>query len=634
MRRAVTGEVGDVVRTWCDADAVCFDVDSTVCLDEGIHELADFCGAGQAVAQWTAKAMAGSVAFEEALAARLSLFKPSIEQVQDCIEQRPPRISSGIAELIEKLKARNTDVYLVSWGFRQMIKPVALELGVPLENIFANQFPVRNLWRKCRYKSVVMIGDGATDLEARQPSGADFFICYGGVQMREDYMAGRKEKHVPIACQATSGRITRSKAAVSRTRSGAAPSVPLPLKDKQKHAATGKMKRGASDENSYADAGASAPQPKKRMVLKNVTNISCANACKKCTAVTKLQPGPSQKVGQSINKQCSNKIPKLLPLAAGESLFVNDSNSAEETQKVYLLAQKKKQTVLVENKGALPLQNIEQNRDIAFHEAFFEERNARNKLETAALKAGDSDDLNIVDIDKNNVDPQMCVTYVAEIYRNLMASETPFCAYLIPQLIRRPRPNYMETLQRDITTSMRGLLIDWLVEVSEEYKLVADTLYLTVYLIDQFLSQNFIEMQKLQLLGITSMLIASKYEEFCAPSVEEFCTITDSTYQKAEVLEMERKVLDDLGFHLSVPTANIFLRRFLRAAQASCINPTLEYYTSYKSSNIRMCVCALQKLQHNTNNCPLKSIREKYGQQKFECVANLRSPELLQSLFT
>ena len=45
-------------------------------------------------------------------------------------------------------------------------------------------------------------------------------------------------------------------------------------------------------------------------------------------------------------------------------------------------------------------------------------------------------------------------------------------------------------------------------------------------------------------------------------------------------------------------------------------NPTLEHYTSYKSSNIRMCVCALQELQHNTNNCPLKSIREKYGQQK------------------
>jgi hypothetical protein len=47
-------------------------------------------------------------------------------------------------------------------------------------------------------------------------------------------------------------------------------------------------------------------------------------------------------------------------------------------------------------------------------------------------------------------------------------------------------------------------------------------------------------------------------------------------------------------------------------------NPTLEHYTSYKSSNIRMCVCALQELQHNTNNCPLKSIREKYGQPKVQ----------------
>jgi len=101
----------------------------------------------------------------------------------------------------------------------------------------------------------------------------------------------------------------------------------------------------------------------------------------------------------------------------------------------------------------------------------------------------------------------------------------------------------METLQKDITTSMRGLLIDWLVEVADEYKLVADTLYLTVYLIDQFLSQNCIEMQKLQLLGITSMLIASKYEEFCAPSVEEFCIITDSTYQRLRFWKWSVKCL-------------------------------------------------------------------------------------------
>jgi len=127
------------IETLRNADAVCFDVDSTVILDEGIDELADFCGAGKAVAEWTAKAMTGTVPFEEALAARLSLIKPSLSQVEECLEKRPPRISPGMADLVKKLKSNNIDVFLVSGGFRQMIKPVAFELGIPPENITANQ---------------------------------------------------------------------------------------------------------------------------------------------------------------------------------------------------------------------------------------------------------------------------------------------------------------------------------------------------------------------------------------------------------------------------------------------------------------------------------------------------------------
>ncbi|XP_066337434.1 uncharacterized protein [Miscanthus floridulus] len=78
------------IETLRNADAVCFDVDSTVILDEGIDELADFCGAGRAVAEWTAKAMTGTVPFEVALAARLSLIKPSLSQVEECLKRRPP----------------------------------------------------------------------------------------------------------------------------------------------------------------------------------------------------------------------------------------------------------------------------------------------------------------------------------------------------------------------------------------------------------------------------------------------------------------------------------------------------------------------------------------------------------------
>lgn len=45
----------EILELWKNGDAVCFDVDSTVCLDEGIDELAEFCGAGKAVAEWTAR---------------------------------------------------------------------------------------------------------------------------------------------------------------------------------------------------------------------------------------------------------------------------------------------------------------------------------------------------------------------------------------------------------------------------------------------------------------------------------------------------------------------------------------------------------------------------------------------------
>ncbi|PPR85150.1 hypothetical protein GOBAR_AA35536 [Gossypium barbadense] len=187
----------EVLELWRSADAVCFDVDSTVCVDEGIDELAEFCGAGKAVAEWTARAMGGSVPFEEALSARLSLFKPSLAQVQNFLNKRPPRISPGIEELVKKLKARNTDVYLISGGFRQMINLLfgssgeflGFDANEPTSRSGGKATAVQQIRKVKGYKALVMIGDGATDLEARKPGGANLFICYAGVQHRESVAA-------------------------------------------------------------------------------------------------------------------------------------------------------------------------------------------------------------------------------------------------------------------------------------------------------------------------------------------------------------------------------------------------------------------------------------------------------------
>ncbi|XP_021815354.1 cyclin-A2-1-like [Prunus avium] len=86
----------------------------------------------------------------------------------------------------------------------------------------------------------------------------------------------------------------------------------------------------------------------------------------------------------------------------------------------------------------------------------------------------------------------------------------------------------MEKVQKDANANMRAVLVDWLVEVVEEYKLLPDTLHLSVSYIDKYLSINVDNNQKHQLLGVASMFIASKYEEITPPNVDELCDITEN----------------------------------------------------------------------------------------------------------
>lgn len=125
----------------------------------------------------------------------------------------------------------------------------------------------------------------------------------------------------------------------------------------------------------------------------------------------------------------------------------------------------------------------------------------------------------------------------------------------------RPKPMYMRK-QPDISHSMRTVLIDWLVEVGEEYRLQSETLCLAVSYIDRFLSVMSVVRAKLQLVGTAAMFIAAKYEEIYPPDVGEFVYITDNTYTKTQVLRMEQLILKVLKFDLCVPTTSIFLNAY------------------------------------------------------------------------
>ena len=98
------------------------------------------------------------------------------------------------------------------------------------------------------------------------------------------------------------------------------------------------------------------------------------------------------------------------------------------------------------------------------------------------------------------------------------------------------------TVQADINPSMRSILIDWLVEVAEEYKLASETLYLCTNYLDRYLSRKIVNRSQLQLLGIVCMLIASKFEEIYAPAVDEFVYISDNTYSKDEVILISKMI--------------------------------------------------------------------------------------------
>ncbi|KAI5071067.1 hypothetical protein GOP47_0013318 [Adiantum capillus-veneris] len=161
-------------------------------------------------------------------------------------------------------------------------------------------------------------------------------------------------------------------------------------------------------------------------------------------------------------------------------------------------------------------------------------------------------------IDIHDVGNQLAVLdYVEDIYSFYRKAEIQSCV----------SPEYMAR-QSDINEKMRAILNDWLIEVHLKFKLMPETLYLTINLIDRFLACNLVMRKNLQLVGVTAMLLACKYEEIWAPEIKDFVKICDKAYTREQLLEMEKLMLNKLKFNLTVPTPYVFLVRFLKAASS------------------------------------------------------------------
>uniref|UniRef100_A0A8C3C6B7 Cyclin-A2 n=1 Tax=Cairina moschata TaxID=8855 RepID=A0A8C3C6B7_CAIMO len=239
----------------------------------------------------------------------------------------------------------------------------------------------------------------------------------------------------------------------------------------------------------------------------------------------------------------------------------------------------------------------------------------------------------------------------------------------------KPKIGYMKK-QPDITNNMRAILVDWLVEVGEEYKLQNETLHLAVNYIDRFLSSMSVLRGKLQLVGTAAMLLASKFEEIYPPEVAEFVYITDDTYNKKQVLRMEHLILKVLSFDLAAPTINQFLTQYFLHQQTNAkveslsmylgeltlidADPYLKYLpsviaaaafhlagytitgqtwpeslckvTGYTLEHIKPCLMDLHRTYLKAAQHTQQSIREKYKSTKYHGVSLIDPPETLNLL--
>lgn len=179
----------------------------------------------------------------------------------------------------------------------------------------------------------------------------------------------------------------------------------------------------------------------------------------------------------------------------------------------------------------------------------------------------------VLDIDAKDASDELSnATYAKDVYESLFRSEAKVMV----------DAGYMAR-QKELSMKMRAILVDWLVDVHQRFDLRRETLHLAVNVADRFLEKVSVSRRRLQLVGVTALFIAAKYEEIYMPPVQDFVAITDSSYDVLEIYGMEARILNELGFRITVPTALPFLSRCIKAASAEsgCKTEKLTHAAQY-----------------------------------------------------
>ncbi|CAI4047745.1 hypothetical protein SUVZ_12G2490 [Saccharomyces uvarum] len=157
-------------------------------------------------------------------------------------------------------------------------------------------------------------------------------------------------------------------------------------------------------------------------------------------------------------------------------------------------------------------------------------------------------------LDDDTHDVVMAVEYASEIFYYLKELEVKY----------RPNPYYMQN-QVELTWPFRRTMIDWLVQLHFRFQLLPETLYLTINIVDRFLSKKTVTLNRFQLVGVSALFIAAKFEEINCPTLDDLVYMLENTYNRDDIIKAEQYMIDTLEFEIGWPGPMPFLRRISKA---------------------------------------------------------------------
>jgi len=258
-------------------------------------------------------------------------------------------------------------------------------------------------------------------------------------------------------------------------------------------------------------------------------------------------------VGRNALGDIGNKLNKLNALAT----IVTVNNQAKKAVCAKAAATSSsemnnlnKNNTTTTSKIVIPIQSNNHTASMIEIESSSDEEEHAEEENTSEFPS-DVDDIDADDIENT----QLVAEYVKDIY------------YYLYHLEKRHRvsPNFLH--EKIVTSKMRAVLIDWLLQVHTKFHLLHETLYLCVQIIDAYLEAVNVTKMQLQLVGVSAMFVACKYEEMYVPAIEDFVYMTDNTYTKSEIRQMEISILKTMNFMFSKPLPLHFLRRFSKAGR-------------------------------------------------------------------